>query len=106
MEIGPLSANLAVSKSLRVNGQQRDFKLGLFVDISGTASYTAQYAYQQPEDEYAVSYSVSADWRAVDGLTALSADGTSNLFYKANACRLLLTAYTSGTETLTVTQSY
>ena len=106
VKVGVLSANLAVGRSLRVNGQQMNFKLGLFVDISGTCTYTAQYAYQQPEDTYAVSYSTSADWRSVDGLTALSADGASNLAYKVNAVRLKLTAYTSGTATLTATQSY
>lgn len=105
--VGVLQAQLAQSKSLRVNGQQMNFKLGLFVDVvSGTLTYTAQYAYQQPEDTYAVSYSASADWRAVDSLSALSVDGTSNLFYKVNACRLILTAYTSGSVKLTVTQSY
>lgn len=106
IEGGPLATNGAVSRSLRVNGQQMDFKLGLFVDISGTNTYSAQYTYMQPEDEYSVSYSASADWRAVDGLSALSADAVSNLFYKVNACRLLVSAYTSGTAKLTVTQSY
>jgi hypothetical protein len=106
IEGGPLATNGAVSRSLRVNGQQMNFKLGLFVDISGTLTYSAQYTYMQPEDEYAVSYSASADWRAVDGLSALSADAVSNIAYKVNACRLLLSAYTSGTAKLTVTQSY
>ena len=105
--VGVLSAQLAQSKSLRVNGQQMDFKLGLYVDVvSGTLTYTAQYTYQQPEDTYTVSYSSSADWRSVDGLAALTADGVSNIFYKVNAVRLILTAYTSGSVKLTVTQSY
>lgn len=104
--VGVLTTGGAVSKSLRVNGQQMNFKVGLFVDISGTCTYTVQYAYQQPEDTYAVSYSTSADWRSVDGLAALTADGTSNVFYKVNAVRLKVTAYTSGTETLTATQSF
>lgn len=106
IEGGPLATNGAVSRSLRVNGQQMNFKLGLFVDMSGTLTYSAQYTYMQPEDEYAISYSASADWRAVDGLSALTADGVSNLFYKVNACRLLISAYTSGSAKLTVTQSY
>jgi hypothetical protein len=107
VEIGPLSAstNAAVSKSLRVNGQQPNFKVGLFVDMSGTLTYSAQYAYQQPEDEYAVSYSASADWRGVDGLSALTADDESNLYYKVNAVRLIISAYTSGAAKLTAAQS-
>lgn len=107
VEIGPLAANGAISRSLRVNGQQMNFKLGLFVDVvSGTLTYSAQYTYMQPEDGYAISYSASADWRAVDGLSALTADAASNIFYKVNACRLLISAYTSGAAMLTVTQSY
>ena len=106
VEAGPLAANGAVSKSLRVNGQQKDFKLGLFVTISGTLTCSAQYAYQQPEDEYSISYSASADWRPIDGLSAITASAQSNAFYKVNAMRLLVSAYTSGNVRLTVTQSF
>lgn len=106
VEAGVLTANGAVSRSLRVNGQQPNFKLGLFADVvSGTLTYSAQYAYEQPEDEYAISYSGSADWRNVDGLTSLTSDAVSNLFYKVNAVRLKVTAYTSGSVRLTATQS-
>lgn len=106
IEGGPLATNGAISRTLRVNGQQMDFKLGLFVDLSGTLTCSAQYAYEQPEDEYAISYSASAQWLAVDGLSAITADAVSNLFYKVNAVRLVISAYTSGTCKLTATQSY
>jgi len=106
VEGGPLSTNGAVSRSLRVNGQQEDFKIGLFVLIDGTLTCSAQYAYEQPEDTYDISYSASADWRAVDSLSAISASAVSNLFYKTNAVRLLVSAYTSGTVRLTATQSF
>jgi hypothetical protein len=105
IEGGPLATNGAVSRSLRVNGQQPNFKLGLFGDMSGALTYSVQYAYQQPEDEYAISYSASADWRPVDAMSAVTADSTSNIFYKVNAVRLLISAYTNGTCKLTVTQS-
>lgn len=105
--VGILVANGAVSKSLRVNGEQPDFKLGAFVDVvSGTLTYSAQYTYMQPEDTYAVSYANSADWRGIDGLSSLSVDGQSNAAYKVNACRLRFSAFTSGSARLTITQSY
>ena len=105
--VGAVSSNGFVSKSLRCNGQQMAIKEGVFVDvISGTLTYTAQYAYQQPEDTYTNSYSMDADWRSVDGLSAQTADGTSNTFYKVNCFRLKVTSYTSGTVRLTLTQSY
>lgn len=106
VEIGPLATNGAVSKSLRVNGQQMDFKLGAFVLISGTLTCSAQYTPDQPEDEYSISYSASADWRAFDSLSAITASAVSNAAYKVNACRLLISAYTSGSAKLTITQSY
>lgn len=105
IEGGPLSTNGCVSKSLRVNSNQMDFKLGLFADMSGTLTYTIQYAYEQPEGEYSVSYSASADWRAVDAMSAVTADTTGNLFYPVQAVRALISSYTSGTLKLTATQS-
>lgn len=105
IEGGPLATNGAVSRSLRVNGQQPNFKLGLFADMSGVLTYSVQYTPDQPEDAYSVSYSASAYWLPVDAMSAVTADSVSNLFYKVNAVRLLISAYTSGTCKLTVTQS-
>jgi len=104
--VGVLSADGGISRSLRVNGQQSDFKLGLFYIMSGASTATVEHTPDQPENSYAVSYSVSADWIATDGLTAVTANAESNIFYKVNAVRLKLTAYTSGTAKLTVTQSF
>jgi len=107
VKVGVVAANGAVGRSKRINSQQPNFKIGLFADMSAGASmtYTVQYAYQQPEDEYSVSYSTNANWRSVDGLTALTADGTSNIFYAVNAIRGIITTYSSGTLTVTATQS-
>lgn len=106
-KVGVLNTGGAVSKSLRVNGQQMDFKADIRVLLpSGTLTYTAQYTMDQPEDTYAVSYSTSADWQSVDGLTALAASGVSNVFYKTNAIRLKIVTYTSGAPKITVSQSY
>jgi hypothetical protein len=106
IEGGPLATNGAVSRSLRHNGQQMNFKISYVSLITGTLTYSAQYCLDQPEDEYAVSYSASADWNNVDGMTALTASADTNVFYKINCSRLLITAYTSGTAKLTCGQSY
>ena len=104
--VGPLSTNGAVSKSLRLNSKAENFKVGLFADVTGTLTYSVEYAYEQPEDSYSVSYSSSADWRVVDGLSAQTTDQQSNLAYPVNAVRLKITSYTSGSVKLTATQGY
>lgn len=106
IEGGPLAANGAVSKTLRVNGSQPDFNIGVFVDVTGTLTYSAQYAYEQPEDQYAISYSASAQWIAPTAVSAQTADAQTSIAFKVNAMRLLISAYTSGSVKLTVTQSY
>jgi hypothetical protein len=106
IEGGPLATNGAVSRSLRVNGQQMNFKLGLFTDINGVMTYSAQYTPAQPEDEYAVSYSASAGWYNADGMNEISVDAITEVPIKVNAVRLKISAYTSGTAKLTVTQSF
>lgn len=105
IEGGPLATNGAVSRSLRVNGQQPNFKVDYILLIDGSLTASVQYTLDQPEDEYDISYSASADWRAVDSLSALSASAVSNSFYKVQAARLLISAYTSGTAKLTIGQS-
>jgi hypothetical protein len=106
VEIGPLSASGGVSKSLRHNGQQMNFNVRQVLEISGTLTATAQWTLDQPEDEYAISYSASADWRADSAVTDKTADATAGISSKINASRLLITAYTSGSAKLTCGQSY
>lgn len=106
IEGGPLATNGAVSRSLRDNGQQNDFKVRQVLEINGTLTATAQWTLDQPEDEYAISYSSSADWRSDSAVTDKTADATAGIDSKINASRLLITAYTSGSAKLTCGQSY
>ncbi len=106
VKVGWIATNGAMSRSLRMNGQQMNFKADYVVKITGTLTCSAQYTLDQPEDTYTTSYSVDADWRAVDSLSAITASAVSNSAYKVNASRLLISAYTSGTAKLTVGQSY
>jgi hypothetical protein len=98
---------LGASRVIRINSEQPNFKVGLFAEISSGANltYTIQYTYDQPEDAYATNFATDADWRSVDGLTALTADGVSNIFYPVTAVRINVTAYTGGSVQLTVTQA-
>ena len=106
--VGALSANGAVSKSIRVNrNQTSSFKLGLFVELSGASTYTVQHSPDWPESgDFAAGYSNAANWYATDGLTTLTATDESNIVLPVECVRLQYTAYTSGTGKLTVQQNY
>ena len=106
--IGPVASNGAVSKSIRVNrNQTSSFKLGLYVELTGTGTYTVQHSPDWPESgDRTAGYSNSANWYATDGLTALSATDEGNIVLPLECVRLQYTAYTSGTGKLTVQQNY
>jgi hypothetical protein len=107
--IGPVAANGAVTKSIRVNrNQTSSFKLGLYVELtSATLTYTVQHSADWPENgDFTAGYSNAANWYATDGLTALDVTDESNIVLPVECVRLQLTAYTSGTSKLTVQQNY
>lgn len=108
--VGVLDANGAVSPTVRVNsGQTSSFKVGLFVELSTSASlvYTVQHSPDWPESgAYTAGYSNAAQWYSTDGLTALTASDESNIVIPVECVRLQLTSQVSGTGTLKVTQAY
>jgi hypothetical protein len=103
--VGVVAALGAVSKALRVNREAKEFKLGLFAHvISGTLTYTVEFAFDAPEAGYANGYQSSATWRGTSGLTNLTSNAESNIAYPVNAVRLRVTSYTSGSIRLVATQ--
>lgn len=108
--VGPVASNGAVTRSYRVNRNQPDFGLGLYVEIpsASTITVTAQFSPDWPEsgDWTSSSYSNNADWRTVDGLSAITATDESNIAFPVECVRLNITANTAGGCTFTVQQSY
>lgn len=74
------------------------------VVVSGTLTLTAQYSATVRDPQVTTSYSGSATWQSVDGLTAITATASSNLAYNVVATRLTCTSWTSGTAIYTATQ--
>jgi hypothetical protein len=105
--VGIIAANGAVSKSIRVNRQQPNFKFSTWCDvISGTLTYSAQYAYQDPEGDYTNSFSTDAVWIAPTALSAKTADANLLIEEVVQCMRLLISAYTSGSVRMTIAQTY
>jgi len=103
----------AVTKTFRVNRNQPVFRLGLYVILSPspTLNYTVQFSPDYPEridlpfNTDAFRYSNNANFRSVDGLTALTESDEGNVAFAVEAVRLLINSNTVGTAEFTVQQS-
>jgi hypothetical protein len=112
VEVGFLAASGAVTKSIVTNWKQTPFNLGAYFDLTaGTMTLSGQYTPDLPNptlrgnDAYAKSFSTSADWRNIDGLTAVTADDQSNIAFPVGAVRFIQTVGSAtGAATVTVTQ--
>ena len=109
VEVGFLAASGAVTKSIVTNWKQTPFNLGAYFDLTaGTMTLSGQYTPDLPDPAlrgnaaYSKSFSTSADWRNIDGLTAVTADNQSNIAFPVGAVRFIQTIG-SATGTCTVT---
>lgn len=102
----------AATRTFRINRNQPNFKLGLYVVLSTspTLDYTVQYSMDYPEDgtflTASARYSNNANWRSVDGLTALTVSDESNINFPMECVRLLINSNTVGTATFTCQQGF
>lgn len=80
------------------------FNVSLLADVSagGTLTYTVEYTL---DDVFANGYApASGVWTAVTGMSAQTADVAGSLAYPVTGVRVRVSAYTSGSVTLTVVQ--
>lgn len=92
----------AVSATIPLDWRENDFKVALAVVLSGGAVLT--YSVQHTLDDIQDS-SVTPTWLDNDGLNAKTTTDDGNIAFPVKACRLNVTAFTSGTATLTVIQA-
>ena len=84
---------------------QGDFNLGLSVNVTATNTSTVQFSLDDPHaTTYATDYNTDATW--YDSGSGVTADTASSLTTPCRAVRLNMTAWTSGTATLTVIQAH
>lgn len=92
----------ASSAIIPLDWREDNFKVALAVVLSAGAvlTYTVEHTFDDIQDS-----TVTPTWFDTDGLTALTANDESNFAFPIIACRLTVTAYTSGDATITVIQS-
>lgn len=109
VEVGWVAATGAITQSMPVNRRQSPFNMSLVFELTaGTMTASAQYSVDPPNNPattYTNGYSTDADWRDVDGLSAVTADDQSNLAFPVECVRFIQTVGSStGAATVTVLQ--
>ena len=101
-------SSVSTSDPIRVNwrGGRGGFALSIGVDLNpGSLTYTVQHTFDPPDKFSESDYKTNATWRNTAGLTGLTANGEGNIVVPVQAVRLNVTAYSSGSAEITVTQS-
>jgi len=100
LSVGVSSTGGAVSPIITANWRERQFKVGLGLVISNTATATVEHTFDDINDT-----SVTPTWYATYGLSAVTASAESNIAFPCRGVRLRVSAYTSGTIALTYIQA-
>lgn len=96
---------VAVSAPIPLNNYSTPFSVGVGCDISpgGSLTYTVEHTF---DDVFAAGFTpAGATWFPNAGLTAQTTDKDGNYSAPVTAVRLNVTAWTSGTITMTVIQA-
>lgn len=92
-------SSVANSAAIPVDYRQSNFGIGLALIVTGTGTYKVQYTLDNIFDS-----TVTPNWLDHATLTGISASASGNFAFPIRACRLVGTAYTSGSGILTVVQ--
>ena len=98
-------SSAAASAVIPMNTYAVPFNVGIGCDVSagGTLTYTVQHTF---DDVQSPTFSAAtATWFSNSTIVAQTADKDGNYAYPVTAIRLLVTAWTSGSVTMTVIQS-
>lgn len=96
---------VAVSAPIPLDNYSTPFNVGIGCDLSagGAATYTVEYTF---DDVFAAAFvPASAAWFSLTGITAQTTDKDGAITAPCTAVRLNMTAWTSGTVTMTVIQA-
>jgi hypothetical protein len=96
---------VAVSAPIPLNNYTSPFSVGVGCDISagGSLTYTVEHTF---DDVFAANFvPASATWYPNSGLTSQTTDKDGNYSAPVTAVRLNVTAWISGTVTMTVIQA-
>ena len=96
---------VAVSAPIPLNNYSTPFSVGVGCDISagGSLTYSVEHTFDDP---FSPTFNpATATWFQNTGLTAQTTDKDGNYTAPVTAVRLNVTAWTSGTVTMTVIQA-
>lgn len=85
------------SAPIPVNWRAKNFGLSVFVDVTGTNTSTVQHTFDNIYDP-----AVTPTWMDHASLAAMTADEDGNYAFPVRAVRLNVTAWTSGSATMTL----
>jgi archaellum component FlaG (FlaF/FlaG flagellin family) len=88
------------STTIAVNHKQSDFKISLAVVVDGVLTYQVEHTFDDVQDS-----SVTPGWFINDGLVNKSLSEDGNIAFPVRGVRLNVTAFTSGSATLTLNQA-
>ena len=109
VEVGWLATHGAVTNAYVVNHKQSPYNQSFSFDLTaGSMTVSAQYTVDPPDPTHygltawTNTYSTDAEWKAVDGLSGVTADDQSNLAFPVRAVRWIQTVgSTTGAATVT-----
>jgi hypothetical protein len=103
----PALGSVAISSPVKIDYEQLDFNIGLSINVvSGTNTSSVQFSLDDPDAVYATDYNTDATWHNITALAAKTADTAASLTVPCRAVRLNMTAWTSGTASLTIVQAH
>jgi hypothetical protein len=91
-----------------MNWRESDFKVGIIVGLTAGAvlTYSVQHSMDDPESfADATDYNTNGTWLDNTDMSALTATDDGNYNFPIRAIRLNVTAYTSGSATMTLLQA-
>lgn len=86
------------SNWIPVNAVQKDFKISLGLEVSGTGVYKVEHTFDNP---FTTASPIAYPHSILAGVVATT---DSNYFFPVTAIRLTCTSYTSGSGILTIVQ--
>jgi len=95
-------SSATTSATIPLDWRENDFKVALAVVLSGGAvlTYSVQHTFDDIQDP-----SVTPTFFDNDGLNGKTVTDDGNIAFPVKACRLNVTAFTSGSATLTIIQA-
>ena len=96
-----MQTGVGASNPIRLNYRQTDFRVSLFTEVTGTATYTIQICGDDPATFTSISdYNTNANWfnTTLTDLVNATDNQTGNIFFPVQSIRINVTAGAGSVE--------